>query len=161
MQRINLHKMDWTEWPASPKGKFAQSSKLISESLGHVRGSDSKRETHPFDLELCRVPPGRSPCPYHSHSAQFELYLVVSGSGKIRSSDGWSEFAPGDAVIFPPGEPHQILNNGEEDLLFYIIADNPIGEACYYPDSDKWSLPKILNGPVLKGNAVDYYEGEE
>ena len=161
MQRINLHTMDWIEWPASPKGKFVQSSKPISESLGHVSDSDSKRETHPFDLELCRVPPGCSPCPFHSHSAQFELYLVVSGSGKIRSSDGWSEFSPGDAVIFPPGEPHQILNNGEEDLLFYIIADNPIGEACYYPDSDKWSLPRILNGPFLKGNAVEYYDGEE
>ena len=45
--------------------------------------------------------------------------------------------------------------------LFYIIADNPVGETCYYPDSDKWGLPSNLNGPVLKGKAIDYFEGEE
>ena len=29
------------------------------------------------------------------------------------------------------------------------------------PDSDKWGLPSNLNGPVLKGKAVDDFEGEE
>jgi uncharacterized cupin superfamily protein len=161
MPKINIHEMEWVQWPSSKSGKFAQSSKLISETLGHVRDSDSKRETHPFDLELCKVPPGCSPCPYHAHSAQFELYLVVSGRGKIRGVEGWSDFIEGDVVVFPPGAPHQILNDGKEDLIFYIIADNPVGESCHYPDSDKWGLPRNLNGTILKGTAVDYFEGED
>jgi hypothetical protein len=36
--------------------------------------------------------------------------------------------------LFGPGEPHQIINDSEKDLVFYIIADNPLGESCYYPD---------------------------
>ena len=48
-----------------------------------------------------------------------------------------------------------------KNLCITIIADNPVGETCYYPDSDKWGLPSNLNGPVLKGKAVDYFEGEE
>jgi uncharacterized cupin superfamily protein len=112
-------------------------------------------------LELCRVPPGASSCPYHSHSGQSELYLVLSGSGKFRSLAGLVELAAGDAVFCAPGEPHQITNDSEQDLVFYIIADNPVGESCYYPDSDKWGLPLNLNGPILKGVAVGYFDGEE
>ncbi len=55
----------------------------------------------------------------------------------------------------------RVVHDGIEELVFYIIADNPVGETCYYPDSDKWGLPSNLNGPVLKGKAVDYFEGEE
>ena len=68
---------------------------------------------------------------------------------------------PGDAVFCPPGEPHQIINDDPEDLVFYIIADDPVGESCYYPDSDKWGLPANLKGPILKGTAFDYFHGEE
>ena len=42
-------------------------------------------------------------------------------------------------------EPHQIINDGIEELVFYIIADNPVGDSCYYPDSDKWGLPSNLS----------------
>jgi uncharacterized cupin superfamily protein len=107
------------------------------------------------------VPPGASSCPYHAHSGQSELYLVLSGSGKFRSPGGLTDLNSGDAVYCGPGEPHQIINDGEKDLVFYIIADNPVGESCYYPDSDKWGLPENLSGPFLKGIAVGYFDGEE
>jgi mannose-6-phosphate isomerase-like protein (cupin superfamily) len=161
MRRINLADVPLEGTPPSPNGHFRSSSQNVSIALGRCRNSDSKRETHPFDLELCRVPSGASPCPYHSHSAQSELYLVISGRGKIRVPEGLIELIPGDAVFCPPGEPHQIINDGPDDLVFYIIADDPVGESCYYPDSDKWGLPDNLNGPILKGTAVDYFHGEE
>ena len=62
---------------------------------------------------------------------QSELYLVLSGSGKFRSPDGLTELTVGDAVYCGPGESHQTINDGEKDLVFYIIADNPVGESCY------------------------------
>ena len=68
--------------------------------------------------------------PYHAHSAQWEFYLVVSGKGSVRHKDGKTEVVPGDAFIFGPDEPHQLSNPGQEDLIYYVIADNPIGESA-------------------------------
>ena len=161
MRKVNLSQVPVEENPPSSTGRFRSFSQNISKALGHIKDSDSKQNSHPFDLELCRLPVGVSPCPYHAHSGQSELYLILSGSGKFRTPQGLTKLTSGDAVFCAPGEPHQIINDGAEELVFYIIADNPVGETCYYPDSDKWALPMNLNGPVLKGKAVDYFEGEE
>jgi uncharacterized cupin superfamily protein len=87
-------------------------------------------------LELCRVAAGVSPSPYHAHSGQSELYLILSGSGKFRTQQGLTpEITGGDAVFCAPGESHQIINDGIEELVFYVIPDNPVGDTCYYPDA--------------------------
>jgi uncharacterized cupin superfamily protein len=90
------------------------------------------------------------------------MYIVVSGRGLIRTKESSEAVIAGDAMFFPPGEAHQISNDGEEALVFYIVADNPIGESSYYPDSEKWGLPTNVNGPILKnGPSLDYFLGEE
>jgi uncharacterized cupin superfamily protein len=115
---------------------------------------------HPFDVEISRIPPGKTPCPYHSHSAQWEFYHVISGRGLVRHKDGQTSIEAGDAFLFQPGEPHQLFNNGAEDLIVYVVADNPIGESCHYPDSNKW----IVRSPgrrLIRSEPLDYYDGEE
>ena len=42
-----------------------------------------------------------------------------------------------------------------------MLADNPVGESCYYPDSGKWSVAKGLERAMIKGTPADYFEGEE
>src|ERR1044071_1753774 len=140
MQKVNTKKMVEVTW-ASPKGKFVGAGKEISEALGRKPQSTDWQERHPFDVEICRIPPGKSPYPYHSHSAQWEFYHVLSGSGLVRHQDGTTQIEVGDAFIFKPGEPHQISNDGRQDLVLYVVADNPIGECFHYPDSNKWSVP--------------------
>jgi len=89
--------------------------------------------------------------------------LVISGIGTVRHKDGRTEVVAGDAFIFGPDEPHQIINSGTEDLTYYVIADNPIGEAGYYPDSGKWKVNKssAADRVVIKGEETDYFDGEE
>src|SRR5205807_9693467 len=123
----------------SPKGKFGRRSKNISVALGRDPESLDLLKRHPFDLALVSIPKGKSLCPYHSHSAESELYLVVSGHGSIRDKDGTTEVGPGDAFFFQPGEAHQLSNAGDEDFVYYVIADNPrsgraTGVSCHYPD---------------------------
>ena len=48
------------------------------------------------------------------HSAQWELYHVVSGRGKVRHSDGLTPIEEGDAFIFGPGEAHTLINSHTE-----------------------------------------------
>ena len=159
MHKVNANKLTEHAW-SSPKGKYAGAGKEISEELGRKPRSTDLNERHPFDVEICRVPPGKSPYPYHAHSAQWEFYHVISGTGIVRHKDGFTSVEPGDAFLFKPGEPHQITNNSTQDLTLYVVADNPIGESFYYPDSKKWGVP-IPERRYIRGDALGYYEGEE
>jgi uncharacterized cupin superfamily protein len=162
MRKVHLNEIKEEPWQ-SPGGKYAVSFKGISEALGREPNSLDLSKRHPFDLEWNRVPPGKANFPYHAHSAQWEFYLIVSGTGSVRHKDGITDVVSGDAFIFGPDEPHQIRNTGEEDLVFYVIADNPIGESFYYPDSGKWKVNRSspADRVVLKGKETDYFDGEE
>ena len=80
--------------------------------------------------------------------------------GPARDQTGRTPIAAGDAFIFAPGEAHQLINDSDEDLVIYVVADNPIGESCYYPDSKKW-LVRSPERRLLRGEALDYFDGEE
>jgi uncharacterized cupin superfamily protein len=159
MQKINAAQIEWQS-QRSPSGKFARSGKKLSEALGREPRSMDLAKRHPFDVELQKVPPRAASCPFHSHSAQWEFYVVVSGRGKVRHADGTMSIEPGDAYLFKPGEPHQLINDSGEDLLVYVIADNPIGETCYYHDSQKWAV-RSPEYRLMRGQPLDYYDGEE
>ena len=162
MRKVNINAIKEEAWQ-SPGGKYGVSFKGISEALGHDPNSLNLSKRHPFDLEWNRVPPRKRNFPYHAHSVQWELYLVISGKGSVRHKDGTSEVVIGDAFIFGPDEPHQITNSGDEDLVYYVVADNPIGESAYYPDSGKWKVNRSSSGDrvVVKGKETDYFDGEE
>jgi uncharacterized cupin superfamily protein len=159
MRKVNTNSMTELSW-SSPKGKFVSSGKEVSEELGRKPQSTDLMERHPFDVEISRIPPGKTAYPYHSHSAQWEFYHVISGRGIVRHQDGTTPIEPGDAFIFRPGEPHQLTNNGAEDLILYVVADNPIGESCHYPDSGKWAV-KSPERRLIRSGPLDYYDGEE
>lgn len=94
MRKINLAEVTENE-RKSPKGKYHGRYKEISLALGRERDSLDLSKRHPFDLALLRIPAGGAHCPYHAHSAQSELYLVVSGRGNVRDSAGTTEVSPG------------------------------------------------------------------
>jgi uncharacterized cupin superfamily protein len=161
MRKVNLKDIQPRE-RQSPKGKFGRRSKDISVALGRDPESFDLMKRHPFDLALVTIPQGKSLCPYHSHSAESELYLVVSGRGSIRDKDGTAEVTSGDAFFFAPGEAHQLTNAGDEDFVYYVIADNPRGDSCFYPDSGKWAVTTEGSEEIIvQGNQADYFDGEE
>lgn len=162
MRKINIDQIKEEPWQ-SPRGKYVVSFKGVSEALGRDPQSLDLAKRWPFDVEWNRVPPGKSNFPFHAHSAQWEMYLVISGNGSVRDKDGKTDVVEGDAFIFGPNEPHQITNSGDVDLVYYVIADNPIGESAYYPNSRKWKVNKTsaADRVVINGNETDYFDGEE
>ena|ERR1700719_2609161 len=162
MKKVNLKDIPEKPWRRkSPTGKFASSAKHISVALGREASSLDLAKRHPFDLALYRIPKGKSLCPYHSHSTESELYLIVSGNGKVRDKEGTTDVGAGDAFFFGPGEAHEVMANSEEDLVYYIMADNPVGDSCYYPDSGKWAVFKQGTEEVIvKGSETDYFDSE-
>src|SRR5437870_11170518 len=103
MHKVNIKDVEWQE-RQSPKGKFGRRSKNISIALGRDPESLDLAKRHPFDLALVSIPKGKSLCPYHSHSSESEMYLVVSGRGSIRDKDGSTIVTAGDASFFRPGD---------------------------------------------------------
>ena len=128
-------------------------------ALGARRNTPTGLGGHPFDLEWGLLHPGECPCPFHSHSAQWELFIFLSGTAAVRTANGWSEVQPGDCVLHAPGQPHQFANRGNDDVEYLLIADNPLSEHWHYPDSGKWGLraPRMF----FRAQTADYWDGEE
>ena len=158
MLKINLKDIPETHFK-SPKGKFEAFCRDITAAFDGP--SENQQPKRPFELELVRLPPGASLCPYHVESAQWELYLVVSGRGTVRHVGGTMEVTAGDSFVFGPGEAHQHSNQSDEDFVYYVMADNPIGDSCFYPDSNKWSVRIGEKSTILQHAEATYFDGEE
>ncbi len=160
MRKINTNSLAEESW-SSPKGKFAGAGKELLIALEEQRTlADPKGRQCPFDVEILRISPEKTPYPYHSHSAQWEFYHVISGKGFVRHEEGRTPIEPGDAFVFGPGEAHQLINDGSQDLIIYVVADNPVGESGYFPDSKKW-LVRSPERKLIRSESLDYYDGEE
>ena len=65
-------------------------------------------------------------------------------------------------MIHQGPKPMKKVNTSEltEELILYVVADNPIGESVYYPDSRKWGV-RSPERRILRSEPLDYYDGEE
>lgn len=160
MNKINLTEIS-IEKSRSPKGQFRRLTQHISQAVAGVNGLGAKGISLPFDVDLVRIPAGAINWPYHSHSAKWELYMIISGRGRVRTPDGAVDVREGDCIVHPPGEAHQITNTGAADLVYYIIADNPRSDVYHFPDTNKWQVPGLPSPVRLAGMARSFYEGEE
>jgi len=95
MQIIHLNSVPSGD--QSPKGKYHAFMKEVSVALGREPDS-STCGRHPSICNV-RVPSGASPCPYHAHSAQWELYLIVAGRGACGMKEVSTEVCAGDAFF--------------------------------------------------------------
>jgi uncharacterized cupin superfamily protein len=156
---LHLDALAWEEF-ASPKRKFLGWSKEVSIALGAKRNTPTGLGDHPFDLELQKLAPGTSGCPFHSHALEWELFWIVSGTAHVRLADRMHTLHAGHIVLHPPGEAHQITNaSATEDLTFWVIADNAPIDYWHYPDSQKWGLRRPRR--FFRVAEADYWDGEE
>lgn len=117
---------------------------------------------------LWEIAPGEAAYPYHYHTLEEELLIVLSGRPSLRTPEGWRDLAEGEAVCFPVGErgAHQLVNRTERPVRFLAISNDSGAEICIYPDSAKiGAYTRQPDGGGLRllfraGQAVDYYDGE-
>jgi uncharacterized cupin superfamily protein len=124
---------------------------------------------------LYEIEPGEAAYPYHWHSANEELLIVVAGAPDLRTPDGWRTLERGEIVPFPIGErgAHQIVNRGDAAARVLVISEMRAPEVCAYPDSGKVSaFQRPPGSPGDEGEStiaaffqlddeVDYWQGEE
>jgi uncharacterized cupin superfamily protein len=159
MKKININEVS-KEIIASPKGDFALTRQHISIALGGLKDKGPWAGGHPFDIELSTLAPDKKNYPLHAHAAQTEFYIILRGSGAIIDHDGRTHpIEAGDHFIAHPGKAHQIINNSESDLTYYVIADQHPADITTYPKTGKRMLKPENKCVFLQ--AADYYDGEE
>jgi quercetin dioxygenase-like cupin family protein len=107
------------------------------EDIGSVFGGPSDLEfraaTKPLGLEQSalsyqQIPPGYR-FPYgHTHTTQEEVYVVVSGSGRMKLDDEVVELAQWDAVRVPPGT-WRGYEAGPDGLELLVTGAPNLGDA--------------------------------
>ena len=160
MAKLNVEDVPWAEF-SSPGGKYSGKHRELSAALGAKRNAPVGAGGHPFDLAYETLAPGECFCPYHEHAAQWEMFYILSGSGTVRANDDKFDVRSGDVILHPPGEAHQLVNTGSENLVYLIIADNPALDVCRYPDSEKFGIYGSSLNRIARLNDVDYWDREE
>lgn len=144
----------------SPKGRFELHRQHVALALDGIKDTGPWGGGHPFDVELARLPVGKRNFPLHSHAAQTEYYLIVSGHGDAIDASGMSQaIRAGDHFMAFPGEAHQLHNTGTTDLVYYVIADHHRADVTTYPGTGKRQIKPEMRVVTLAD--APYYEGEE
>jgi len=123
---------------------------------------------------MVRVPPSKSAWPCHSHLVNEEMFLIIEGSGVFIQGGHEYQIRKGDVICAETGKDkyHEIINTGQ-DVLVYMAASTMLEpEVCFYPKSGKFG---VLAGAApgrdedqrdlayfgREATAVDYWDGEE
>ena len=121
---------------------------------------------------LYEVPPGQAMFPYHAHTANEELLIVLRGKPHLRSPGGWRQLEEGEVVAAPVGPEgaHQVQNRTEESVRVLVISEMNAPEIVFQPDSGKFVAgTRPPGGKSKEGDLfatyrldsdVDYWEGE-
>lgn len=110
-------------------------------------------------MNYVKVASGACSCPFHCHSAEEELFVVLAGSGTLRLGDERHAVHAGHVLARPPGTgiAHQFIA-GDEGLTLLAWGTHELGDVVWYPDSKKVNL----RGIGVKGRIepLDYWDGE-
>lgn len=151
MKVVRTSEMEWSQ--ALDRGRFGQRRKAL--------GGDK------LPCGLWELAPGKRSFPLHVHHVTEEALFVVSGRGKVRTPDGETPIGPGDYVSFPAGgAAHQLLNDGNEPLVYVGMAAASGFDIVEYPDSGKLAcaigaFPSGKRYMFRAKDVVDYFDGEE
>jgi uncharacterized cupin superfamily protein len=133
--------------PAPFTAKWADPGRLIgAEKLGYG---------------ATRLARGEVFCPYHWHTREEELFVVLRGTPTLRTPRGTFALRPGDCVAFSTDArgAHALSNDAEEEALVLLVANTDPGDTCFYPDSRKFVVE--ATGTLVRDNPqLEYFDGE-
>jgi len=118
---------------------------------------------------LTELPPGKAQCPFHSHRAEEEMFLILEGEGELRFGNERYRIRRHDVIACPTGGAevaHQIINTGSTTMRYLSLSNTAAVEICEYPDSNKVGIFAATPGASdLRAlhratSSVDYYDGE-
>lgn len=150
---INLDEVEFDD--VEENGIYTSSRALFSARIG----------ARQLGYNLTVLPPGRVQCPFHSHRAEEEMFLILDGEGEFRFGDERYPIRRHDVIACPAGGPevaHQIVNTGSETMRYLALSTMSKVEVCEYPDSGKVGIyARGVRKLFRAEDTVDYYDREE
>jgi uncharacterized cupin superfamily protein len=95
-------------------------------------------ESEHIGVSHFRYAPGRRSNRGHSHTEQEEVYVVLSGSGRVKLDDELADVRPWDVVRVAPGTFRGFAAGPEGLELLAIGSDRPEGGDGVQSDDDWW-----------------------
>ncbi len=98
---------------------------LDRDNLLHEYGLDTQRLfpwavlNAPFESSWAVARP-RTASTLHSHH-EHEIFIAVRGEAVIECDGEPTAFKAGDVSFFRPGHQHRLLNDGDEEFVFYSV----------------------------------------
>lgn len=89
-------------------------------------------------LAFMRVKPGQRQAFAHRHDEAEEIYVVISGSGRIKLDDEILDIGPLDAIRIAPGVA-RALEGGDDGLEYLAFGPHHEGDGEILKDEGFWS----------------------
>lgn len=150
-RRVNLDELGYVLRETPPK--FGRARAEISWFLG----------VRKLGYAATRLEPGETSAPYHGHTCEEELVLVVDGEPTLRVPAGRFRLRPGDLVAFPTGPSgvHRLYNESQAPCTVVFFSNVAEGDSGFYPDSNKMIVDRYGLTRMVRDNPIlDYFDGE-
>ena len=101
------------------------------QGLGEIqeaRFAHGDLDSEQTGISLQRVKPGKRHAIAHRHKEMEEIYVVISGSGRIKLDDDIKEVGPLDAIRIGPSVTRS-FEAGDEGLEFLAVSPRAKGDA--------------------------------
>lgn len=148
--RVNFDELQFRQFAGDP-APFTGSA----AEIGWLLGADK------LAYAAGRLRRGEHYCPYHWHTREEELFVVISGTPMLRTPRGTFALRAGDVIAFPAtaNGAHRLWNDADEDAVVLMIANSDGGDVCFYPDSRKFVVE--ATGTLVHDHPeLDYFHGE-
>ena len=169
MQKIIISNVNDAErkWDSSLKWKQFEPDGEHKHSFELQRSTISSPFSTGGNLEVYFyiIPPGKANYPYHYHTANEEVFYIMSGQGTLKTPEGEKIVSEGDAIVMPANEngAHKLINTSDIPLVYLEVKTSTTPEICIQPDSEKFVLiaPPAVFGKAFKIDSdVNYLTGE-
>jgi len=84
-----------------------------------------------FTMDVFEIEPGGHSA-FHEHPWEHQIF-VLTGEGTLNGPEEPVPFKPGDVIFIAPGEPHQIVNDGDT-LVEFVCLIPKAALTAYYID---------------------------
>lgn len=106
-------------------------SKMSESVLKNFKGGEKEFHAKMFDTDggkimLSRLVKGAS-IGCHTHENNCEIIYILSGSGKALYDGLEERVSEGMCHFCPEGHSHSLINDGENDLVFFAAVINTEG----------------------------------
>ena len=99
---------------------------ITEKEAEHFKGGEKSAFIRGFQDEnnkimLFRLEPGAS-VGRHSHQGNSETIYLLKGKGRTLSGGEYHEVFAGQCLYCPEGEEHSLINDGDEELIFFAVV---------------------------------------